>query len=461
FWVVVILIIGKLKGIKIRNLLDSGFVLSPAIFLIFYLLNKYILKITITTFGIILLSLIIIWTILTTFVYIFSIFEIEIAGILKISIKSIVNRKKRTIGTILGVSVGVALIIIPIPLISGYYNQIGELAGRYQYAEYLIVSNSSTNIYSDSYINIEIEHLIEHSNIEVTCPQKYFQVNISDDESSIITNFRGINYSRFNNLINSRNWNAKDPLFMNDSEIIMGVELASILNISLSDLPRKVNLTSNKKIEEVLIIGIFQTSKYYDGDVIGIYNLSNILNPSLKNYYSIIELKLNDYTRSDNVINYINENFQDLEVQRENQMNTFISNLINRTSDSLMLLSVLIVALMTFGMYNSIKAVVNDSKNEILIFRSIGASKSQIIRKFLYESIIVSLLGGLIGAFGGIFLCYATTYMIYLIIPIYISPIFNPIFIFISILIAVFAGLIGGIIPSYSITKKKFWREVY
>lgn len=460
-WIGVVIVIGKYKRIKIKNLFDSGFVLSPVIFLIFYLLNKYILKITITTFGIILLTLIIIWTILTVSVFIFSIFKIEIAGILKLSIKSIINRKKRTIGTILGISVGVALIIIPIPLISGYYHQIGVLAGRYQYSEYLIVTNSSFSTYSTSYIDMEINDLIVHSNIDVKCAQKYFQINITNNDTSIITNFRGTDYSAFNNFISPRNWNIKDPEYMNESEIIIGTELASILNITYSNLPINVILTTNGKIKEVSIIGIFQTSKYYDGDIIGIYNLSNFLNPSLIDYYSIIELKLDDYTCSDNVIDYIDKNFQNLDVQRENQMSNFISNLINRTSDSLMLLSVFIIVLMIFGMYNSIKAVVDDSKNEILIFRSIGASKNQIIRKYLYESMIVSLLGGLIGAFGGIFLCYAVTYIIYLIIPVYISPIFNPLLIFISILIAVFAGLIGGIIPSYSITKKKFWRGVY
>lgn len=458
-WLFIIFIISKYKGIRFVRLLNSGFVFSPFLFSIFYFLNKYLLKISIVSFGEILLALMGIWTFLTGLIYLFTIIGIQIGGIFKLSVKSILNRKKRTIGTILGISVSVALIVIPIPLINGYYTQIGVLAGRYQYSSYLIVSNSTTNLYTNSYINTEINNQINHPNIDIKCPQKVSGINISYKNLNIITHLRGMNYSIFKLTRQTYCQSFGDPEDLNDSQIIMGKELANIFNISLENLPIKINITQENIIKEVLIIGIFQTSSFYDADIIANFNLSNEIKPVLVNYYSIIELKLKDYTQSNPVITYINQNFQELEAQRENQMDSFIADLINRTSNSLILLSILIFILMIFGMYHSTRIIVKESKNEILIFNSIGASKSQIIRKFLYESLVLSLLGGLLGTFGGIFLCYGVSYIIFLIISVYVAPIFDPIYILFSLLISVISGLLGGIIPSYSITKNITRRE--
>jgi putative ABC transport system permease protein len=452
-WLFIIFIISRYKEINFICLLNSGFVFSPFVFSIFYFLNKYLLKISIVSFGEILLALMGIWTFITGLIYLFTIIEIRVGGIFKLSVKSILNRKKRSIGTILGISVSVALIVIPIPLINGYYTQIGVLAGKYQYASYLIISNSSTNLYTNSYIDIELNNQINHPNIDIKCPQKLYTINLSYNNRNLTTHIRGMNYSIFKLTRIIYCSSVGNPENLNDSQIIMGMELANLFNISFENLPVAINITQNNLIKEVVIIGIFQTSSFYDADVITNFNLSNELNPVISNYYSIIELKLKDYTQSDTVITYISQNFQQLKAQRENQMDSFIDDLINRTSNSLILLSILIFILMIFGMYHSTRVIVKESKNEILIFNSIGANKSQIIRKFLYESLILSLLGGLLGTFGGIFLCYGVSYIIFLAISIYVAPIFDPISILFSLLISVISGLLGGIIPSYSLTK--------
>ncbi|MHA1270787.1 MAG: ABC transporter permease [Candidatus Helarchaeota archaeon] len=459
-WILIILLISYIKKIKITGLFNSGFILSPSILSILYFLNKYILKISISTFGEILIITIIIWCILTSMSFLFSVLDVKIGAIMNLSIKSILNRKKRSIGTILGISISVALIVVPIPLITGYYYQLGVIAGRYQYAEYIIITNSTTNLYSDSYIRYETINLVVHDNIQVTCPQKYFEINISKDNKNFSLYFRGLNYTIFNRLRNPSKWYLKNPEYMNESEIIIGSEIASILNITQIMLPIKINLTFKTIEKEVSIIGIFQTTSHYDGCVIGNINLSNILNPSLSNFYSIIECKLYDYTNSESVIFYINNNINGLNANRENQMNFFINNLISRTITSLILLSYIIFCLMIFGMYHSTRVIINDSKEEIFILKAIGANNSQIIRKFLYESLVLSLIGGLLGVFGGVFLCYGVSFIIYLFVSVHVSPFFDPLFILFVMIMTICAGLMGGFIPSYMIVKKNYRREI-
>ncbi|MHA1693918.1 MAG: ABC transporter permease [Candidatus Helarchaeota archaeon] len=457
-WLLIIFLISVYKKIKIINLLNSGFVISPSFISIFYFLNKYILKISISTFGEILISTIIIWIILTGLAFLFSTLEIEIGGFISLSVKSILSRKKRTLGAIFGIAISVALIVVPKPLVTGYYYQIGILAGKYQYANFLIITNSSSNSFSDSIINIKIPDQITHQYIDIKCPQKYFKINISKENNNISTYFYGLNYSLFRNLRQTMNWYYKNPTNMNDSEIILGLEVAIMLNVSSNNLPIKANLSAGGNKREVNIIGIFQTNSYYDGGIIGDFNLSNYLNPLLSNYYSVIEIKLTDYTKSTEVISYIENNFNGLNAQRENQMNSFISNLINRTTYSLILLFIFIFCLMLFGMFHIMQVIIKDSKKEIQIYKSIGANNNQIIRIFLYESFILSFLGSLLGAFGGIFLCYGVIYLIYILLSIYISPIFDPLFILFAIVVSTSSGLIGGFIPSYNISRKKIER---
>ncbi|MHA1789500.1 MAG: ABC transporter permease [Candidatus Helarchaeota archaeon] len=457
-WLLIIFLISVYKKIKIINLLNSGFVISPSFISIFYFLNKYILKISISTFGEILISTIIIWIILTGLAFLFSTLEIEIGGFISLSVKSILSRKKRTLGAIFGIAISVALIVVPKPLVTGYYYQIGILAGKYQYANFLIITNSSSYSFSDSIINIKIPDQITHQYIDIKCPQKYFKINISKENNNISTYFYGLNYSLFRNLRQTMNWYYKNPTNMNDSEIILGLEVAIMLNVSSNNLPIKANLSAGGNKREVNIIGIFQTNSYYDGGIIGDFNLSNYLNPLLSNYYSVIEIKLTDYTKSTEVISYIENNFNGLNAQRENQMNSFISNLINRTTYSLILLFIFIFCLMLFGMFHIMQVIIKDSKKEIQIYKSIGANNNQIIRIFLYESFILSFLGSLLGAFGGIFLCYGVIYLIYILLSIYISPIFDPLFILFAIVVSTSSGLIGGFIPSYNISRKKIER---
>ncbi|MHA1231014.1 MAG: ABC transporter permease [Candidatus Helarchaeota archaeon] len=459
-WIIILYFISVIKKVKFIMLLNSGFVLSPSIISIVYFLNKYILKISIITFGEILGGLIITWIIITAIIYLFSVFQIEIGVIIYLSIKSILNRKRRSYATILGVAISVALIIVPVPLITGFYYQIGLMAGKYQYSEYLIISNSSSTCYSNSLISKNISTEIYHSNIELLCPQKYFYIKISINNSEMNAYFCGLNYSIFKNLRYTSCSYIKNPIYMNSSEIIIGKELASIFNITLKLLPIYINLTYDNFSYKVRIIGIFQTSSQYDRCIIGNIELSDLIRPNLTNYYSIIELKLKDYKKADETISYIKNSYEGLNVQRENQMNVFIYDLIKRTTNSLLMLSIFIYCLMIFGMYHSTRVVVKDSLKEIFILKAIGANNSQITRLFLYQSLLMGLLGALLGIFGGIFLCYSVSVLIYLLTSIYVSPIFNPIDILISLFFTLCASTIGGAIPSYQAAKKRIRWEI-
>jgi len=68
-----------------------------------------------------------------------------------------------------------------------------------------------------------------------------------------------------------------------------------------------------------------------------------------------------------------------------------------------MTISILVVA--AFGIYNILSILVNQKKKEIAILRAIGFDSKQIIELFMYQGIILGLLGGIFGMLLGYLGC--------------------------------------------------------
>ena len=70
----------------------------------------------------------------------------------------------------------------------------------------------------------------------------------------------------------------------------------------------------------------------------------------------------------------------------------------------LILVFILVVA--SFNILGSLSMLIIDKKDDILIFRSMGASTKTIGRIFLFEGWLISIVGAIIGTLLGIFLCW-------------------------------------------------------
>ncbi len=68
-----------------------------------------------------------------------------------------------------------------------------------------------------------------------------------------------------------------------------------------------------------------------------------------------------------------------------------------------MTISILVVA--SFGIYNILSILVNQKRKEIAILRAIGFDAKQIIELFMYQGIILGIAGGLIGILLGFIAC--------------------------------------------------------
>jgi putative ABC transport system permease protein len=98
--------------------------------------------------------------------------------------------------------------------------------------------------------------------------------------------------------------------------------------------------------------------------------------------------------------------------------------------------------------------IVKESEREITILKSIGASQFQIIRMFLYQTILLSLVGSILGILSGLLLSYGASIIVSNITSITVQPAFDILVIGMAILLGLTSGIIGGLYPAYNASKK-------
>jgi putative ABC transport system permease protein len=82
-------------------------------------------------------------------------------------------------------------------------------------------------------------------------------------------------------------------------------------------------------------------------------------------------------------------------------------NLMNKVNRFMLVLAGITLAVGSLGVVNTMMSSVYERVKDIGIMKAVGASRSQIIKMFLYESLAVGLAGGVLGYIVGTLLSYA------------------------------------------------------
>jgi lipoprotein-releasing system permease protein len=195
-----------------------------------------------------------------------------------------------------------------------------------------------------------------------------------------------------------------DSLSANPSGIIIGVGLADKFQLKMGD---KLSITSpSGTIHLMKIVGLFNTgtTNYDESQTFSLLNrVQNLLErPNVANRFI---LKLQDPQQSAVVAHQIERELgyktQSWQEASQDLMNlVLIRNLIMYSVVS----AILLVA--SFGIYNVISTVVLEKTKDIAILKSIGFEARDIERIFLIEGAILGLIGSISGSVLGLTLMY-------------------------------------------------------
>jgi lipoprotein-releasing system permease protein len=328
----------------------------------------------------------------------------------KILINGSNNRFLSFIGfsSILGISIGVMALIVVMSVMNGFHF---ELKKRILDATSHIEITGGLDDQDE--INQLTNKIIDLKHVKAVSPYVSGEGLLSSGSINRGVLVKGIDPQYENNVNQLLNKVVKgSKKFSNKSfEIIIGVDLARLLNVDIGDdvslLIPKLNFSpigNYPTIKKFNIVGIFDAGIYEFDSSLALIDYQDAQKIFFKNQqtkFSAMQIQLTDSSETLNVETNIKTILMDLNI------NSFISNWTNKNKNFfsaiqmekrvMAIILTLIIAVAAFNLVASLAMSVQDRKKDIAILLTIGFSKFQIIRIFIFQGFIIGFIGSLLG----------------------------------------------------------------
>lgn len=263
------------------------------------------------------------------------------------------------------------------------------------------VSNARHISYTEGIRNAEEVVRVLRNNKEVVAITEQVNQNVffRNGVTKVSGNLSGIDLNNETRMFNTGQYMTEGDLNELDRRsdaVVLGTGLADKLSASVGD---NVTLTTSDGVSKILkVTGLMQTgtgSVDKSRALISINTARQLLSKN-KSYATEVLANIGDYNNAKEVagavrpdINYKTEAWQEGNGQLEsaNTLRDIIAIAVS--------LTILIVA--GFGIYNIMNMTVNEKIREIAILKAIGFDGKDIVQIFLVQSVIIGLIGGFVG----------------------------------------------------------------
>ena len=315
-----------------------------------------------------------------------------------------------------GIAIGVAALIVVLSVFNGFGSLVTSIMVSFD--PHLRI----TVIDEKGFASVrQLENIIAAQD-EV---KKYFpfvegKAIILNRETYEIVNLKGVKPESKNDnwgvstKIVSGNFNIEN----NSNKIVLGLPIALRLSVRVGDT---ITVTSAYNIEKTIAtFSIPQTKRFI---VAGIFESNNrdydvsytfvSLNDAqrlfgTKNQIGGYEILLNDFHNAEKVkkeiLQKINPAFFSVDTWYDLHKELYDVMTIERWSAYILLC--LIIAVATFNIFASLTMTVIEKKQDIGILRSMGLSEKSVLRIFMFEGILVGVIGTIVGILIGVLVCY-------------------------------------------------------
>jgi len=337
-----------------------------------------------------------------------------------IALEYISNRKRQSLFSVLGVAMGVAFFIAIASMMQGMHSyfieKLVDVAPHVKVMDEFRESETQPvyKKYSDSVIELrgvkpkeeirgirsadkiiaDLEKRRDLSVAPALLGEAFLRYGGKDVGSSII----GINpeKERFASNLERDMINGNlNSLLTNSSGIIIGKSLAKKLSIKMGN---KLSIISPAGIiKKMKVVGIFETG-VTEVDAMTSYMLIKKAQ-ILQNKHDVINrinIRMIDVNKAPAIASEIEEKYRyKTESWQETFANIFEMFVIENTIMYSTVAAILMVA--GFGIYNIISTSVNEKKKDIAILKSMGFSEKDIRMIFLFQGIVIGIIGTISG----------------------------------------------------------------
>ncbi len=318
----------------------------------------------------------------------------------------------------LGITIGVAALIIVISVFNGF----GDLA-----KEMLIESQPHMRIISKSDKSnnqiANVENVIRKNKyISSYSPYLQGKIVISSKNNYQILDIHGIgnnsnndDYEITNNLISGSVDLSTNKII---PEAVISISNAMNLSARIGDT---LTASSFKSIENMIanflvipntqrfiISGIYKPNNKNNGSYVLYSNLDFAKRLLETNVITGYELKLHNYKNAEQA-KIMLESLLDTNlftIQTWYDMNKEFYDILELERWGAFILLLLIISVATFNILGSLTMSVIEKRRDIGILRSMGATKNSILKIFMFEGIIIGIIGTISGFAIGLIICY-------------------------------------------------------
>ena len=321
--------------------------------------------------------------------------------------------------SIAGVMVGVMALIVVLAVMTGFTSEFRDKILGIN--SHVVVQDYTGNISGYEEVAAKVRAV---EGVSGVTPYLYSQAMITSGEGGTGAVLRGLDPATAQGVLNlKKNLRAGSLADLSPGPddgarrlpgIILGKELAVQLHVSTHDRVRLISASGPltpmgvmPKVSTCQVVGIFETGMYEYDSALAYVSLE-----TAQRFFDLpgavhgLEVKTTDLNQADQVAKRIEQalgpNYFAKDWMRMNR-NIFSALALEKTALSVIMALVVMVA--AFNIVSTLIMVVMEKNKDIAILKSMGATSASIMRIFIYEGLIIGLVGTFLGVLGGLGLC--------------------------------------------------------
>jgi lipoprotein-releasing system permease protein len=317
--------------------------------------------------------------------------------------------------SILGITTGVAVIIVVMSIFNGFRDFTENQIFKHD-PHIRIVPEKGNSLNENTELS---KYLINNNNIESFAPIIKDRIAVLDNDNMLISEMISVDDEHIDYLDDFTSFIALGSMnryLANDNYILIGAGIADQLSLYPGDT---INLVSPELIEmslrtfrkaspvKAIVSGVFQTNnpKYDHNMIIGKIGLISKLSFKQK-YADYIDIKINNPYENEKLEKGLNSEFQGIKTLSWKELNIELYNVMQFEQLAAFTILSIIILIAVFNILASLTMSVIDKKSDIGALKAMGATNEFI--KLIFRK--VGFFSGLISTFAGTILglgfCY-------------------------------------------------------
>jgi lipoprotein-releasing system permease protein len=205
----------------------------------------------------------------------------------------------------------------------------------------------------------------------------------------------------------------KFDLNQGEYEILIGSDIARYFGLSVGDKVALISSQANyspvgmlPRLKQFKIKGVFEVGMYeYDAGLVIIHLQDAQTLFQMDKQISGLRVKLEDLNQTRNTASLMSDTFQDFDnlvVTDWTRQHANLFAAIQMEKKVMFIILTLIIAVAAFNIVSTLVMGVTEKKSDIAILRTLGATQKSILLVFIWQGILIGVLGTFLGVLFGV-----------------------------------------------------------